>query len=117
MSANVGFRVQVDLGGERPEVRVGAAAHTDDVEHKANESMVGSQRQQYLVDENNMLKVVYDALSVEEVHGGGQPVPVETLCGAQLTSSGWDACDGDDLLEGDYLYNSDDQDDVDVAHE
>lgn len=44
---------------------------TDDVEHKANEAMVGGQRQQYFVHEYDMFEVVYDALSVEEVHGSG----------------------------------------------
>jgi len=44
---------------------------TDDVEHEANEAMMGGQGQQDLVHKYDMFEVVYDALSVEEVHGSG----------------------------------------------
>jgi hypothetical protein len=39
--------------------------------------VVGGQGQQDLVDEQNVLEVVDDALAVEEVHCGAEEVPVE----------------------------------------
>ena len=90
---------------------------TKDVEDEADEAVVGCQRQQHLVDQDDVLEVVDDALAVEEVHGGGQPVPVEALGGAQISRPAGDAGDGDDFLERDDLDGRDDQDDVDVAHE
>lgn len=64
-----------------------------------------------------MLEVVYDALAVEKVHGGGEPVPVEALGGAKVPSTAGHIGNGDDLLEGDDLDGGNDEDDVDVAHE
>lgn len=79
--------------------------------------MVGSQRQQDLVNEDNVLEVVDDALAVEEIHGSSQPVPVQALGGAQGSGATGDVGNGDDLLEGDDLDSGDDEDNVDVAHE
>ena len=90
---------------------------TDNVEHEADEAVVRGQRKQHLVYEDDVLKVVNDALSVQEVHGRGKPVPVQALGGPELAGSGGDARDGDDLLEGDDLDDGDDEDDVYVAHE
>lgn len=90
---------------------------TNNIEHEADEAVVSGQGQQHLVHKDNMLKVVDDALPVQEVHGGGKPVPVQALGGAELAGSGGDARDGDDLLEGDDLDDGDDEDDVYVAHE
>jgi hypothetical protein len=90
---------------------------TKNVEDKADEPVVGGQREEDLVDEDDVLKVVDDALAVEKVHGGGQPVPVEALCGAQVAGAAGHAGDGNDLLERDDLDGRDDEDDVDVAHE
>lgn len=50
---------------------------TNDIEHEANESMMGCERQEYSINENYVLEVVNDALSVEEVHGRPQEIPVE----------------------------------------
>ena len=61
-----------------------------DIEHETDETMVGSKGQEDLVDQDNMLEVVDDALAVEEVHGRTQEIPVECLCEAQLTGSAWD---------------------------
>lgn len=90
---------------------------TDDIKHEADEPVVRGQRQEHLINKDDVLEIVDDTLAVEEVHGGGKPVPVQALGRAELTGSGGDACDGDDLLEGDDLDDGDDEDDVYVAHE
>lgn len=90
---------------------------TKDVQNEADEAVMGGQGQQDLVDQDDVLEIVDDGLAVQEVHGCGQPVPVEALGRAQLASAAGDAGDGDDLFEGDDLDGSDDADDVDVAHE
>lgn len=90
---------------------------TKDIENEADEAVVSRQRQQHLVDEDNVLEVVNDSLAVEEVHCRRKPVPVETLSGAQRAGATGDVGDGDDLLEGNDLDGRDDADDVDVAHE
>lgn len=90
---------------------------TEDIENKAYEAMVGSKRQKHLVDQDDVLEVVDDGLSVEEVHSGGEPVPVEVLGGVERAGSAGDIGDCNDLLEGDDLDNGNDEDDVDVAHE
>lgn len=64
-----------------------------------------------------MLEVVDDTLAVEEIHGRSKEIPVESLCETQLTSSAGNVGDGNDLLEGDDLDGSDDDDDVDVTGE
>lgn len=63
-----------------------------------------------------MLEVVYNTLSVEEVHSRCEPVPIEGFCKSQPASSTRYICDSDDLLEGNDLYASDDGNDVDVSH-
>lgn len=89
----------------------------DDVEHEADEAVVGGEGQQHAVDEHDMLEVVDDGLAVEEVHGGDEPVPVEALGGPQLARAAGHAGDGDDLLERHDLDDGDAGDDVDVARE
>lgn len=79
--------------------------------------MVGSQRKKHLVNKDNVLKVVDDALSIEKVHGGGQKVPVQALGGAQRSSSAGDIGNGNDFLEGYDLDCSDNGNHVNVAHE
>lgn len=53
----------------------------DDVEDEADEAVVGGERQEDAVDEDDVLEVVDDGLAVEEVHGSDEPVPVEALGG------------------------------------
>lgn len=77
--------------------------------------MVGSQREQDAVDEQNVLEVVDDALAIQKVHCGAQKVPVERLCEAQTAGLTGDVCDGNDLLEGHNLDCGDDDDDVEMA--
>lgn len=79
--------------------------------------MVRRQRQENLVNQDNMLEVVYHSLSIQKVHGRSEPIPVEALCRSQLSRLAWDAGDGNDFAKGDDLDGGDDGDDVDVAHE
>ena len=64
-----------------------------------------------------MLKVVYNRLSVEEVHGGSQPVPVDALGRSNGPCSTRDVGDGNNFAERDDLNSSDDDDDINVSHE
>lgn len=90
---------------------------TKDVEDEADEAVVSRQWQQNLVNENNVLEVVDDALAVEKVHGGAEPVPVKALGGAQVAGAAGDVGNSNDLLEGDDLDGGDNEDNVDVTHE
>lgn len=63
---------------------------TGDVEHEANEAVVGSEREENLVDEDDVLEVVNDTLPVEEVHCAAQKVPIQTLCEPQAPGAAWD---------------------------
>lgn len=97
--------------------RVRRVQLTKDVEDEADEAVVGGEREQHLVDENDMLEVVDDALAVKKVHGAGEPIPVETLRGADRARSTGNGGYGDDFLEADNLDGGDDGDDVNVADE
>lgn len=87
------------------------------IKHEADESMVRSKRQQHTIDQHNMLEVVDDTLSIEKVHGGTQEVPVQGLGEAQRSSPAGNVGDGNDLLEGDDLNCSDDDNHIDVTGE
>lgn len=89
---------------------------TEDIEDEADEAVVSGQRQQDLVNQNNVLEVVNDSLAVEEVHGSRQPVPVETLSRSKGAGTAGDVGDGNDLLERDDLYSGNNGNDVDVSH-
>lgn len=104
-------------GLRSPRNRRVSRRHTKDVENEADETVVRRQRQQHLVHENDMLKVVDHALSVEEIHGGGKPVPVQALDGPEVAGAARDVGDGNDLLERYYLDRRNDHQDVDMAHE
>lgn len=79
--------------------------------------MVSRKRKQDLVDEDNVLEVVNDAFSVEEIHGGSQEVPIQALRKSQASGAARDIGNGDNLLEGNDLNSSYDDNDVDVAGE
>lgn len=51
--------------------------HTDNIKHETNETMMGRKRQQNPVNEDDVLEVVDDALSVKKVHGRSQEVPIQ----------------------------------------
>lgn len=79
--------------------------------------MVGSQREQHFVDQNDVLEVIDDGLAVEKVHGASEPVPVEALGRPQRPRTAGDVGNGNNLLEGDDLYSGNNDDHVNVAHE
>lgn len=87
---------------------------TYNVEHEADEPMMCCKRQQHFVDENDMLKVVYHALTIQEVHGRPQEVPIETSRERKIPGSAWHCCNSDDFLKRDDLYGCNDADDVDM---
>ena len=58
------------------QARLNIWEHTHNIEHEANEAVVGSQGQQHLVHQQNMLKVVDDAFSIQEIHRGSQEIPI-----------------------------------------
>jgi len=76
---------------------------TDDIQHKANETVVSCKWQQDLVYEQNMLEVVYYALPIEKVHSRPQKVPIQGSRKPQILSFTRYVCDGDDFLERHYL--------------
>lgn len=76
---------------------------THHVQHEADESMVGCERQKHLVHQQDMLEVVNDTLSVEEVHGRRQEIPIERFCKAQVLLSARNIRNCDDFLKGDDL--------------
>ena len=90
---------------------------TDDVEHEADEAVVGGEWGEHAVDEDDVLEVIDDALAVEEVHGTGQPVPVEALDGLKIASFARDTGDGNNLLKADDLDSGDTGNDVDMPGE
>jgi hypothetical protein len=92
-------------------------APTKDIEKKADETMMGGQRQQHLVHQDDMLEVVNDTFTVQKVHGSRQPVPIQALCRLKVPSSTGNVGDSDHFFEGNDLNGSDDKNDVDVTHE
>jgi hypothetical protein len=87
----------------------------DDVEHKGDEAVVGGQRKQDTVDQQDVLEVIDDAFAVQKVHGGAEKVPVQRLGEAQATGPARHVRNGNDLLEGYDLDGGDYDDDVDVT--
>lgn len=69
------------------------------VEDEADEAMMGGEGKQHAVDEHNVLEVVNDRLSIEKIHGGNKPVPVEALCRTELPGAAGYTGDSNDLLE------------------
>lgn len=90
---------------------------THHIEHKADESMVRSEWQQYAVNQHYVLEVVDDTFPIEKVHGGTQKVPVQSLGKSQRPGSARDVGNGNDLFEGNDLDGGDNDDYVDVSSE
>ena len=42
---------------------------TNNVEHEADEPVMSCKWQQDLVNQHNVLEIIYDTLAIEEVHG------------------------------------------------
>lgn len=90
---------------------------TEDIEHEANEAMMSRKRQQDHIHQQNMLKVVDDAFTVQEVHGCRKKVPIERLARIQALGPAGNVCDSDNLLERNDLNRRDDCDHVYVSRE
>lgn len=69
--------------------------------------MMRRQRQEHLVYQQNMLEIVDDALSVQEVHCRREPVPIQGLGKAEVLLLAGNVGDVNDLFEGDNLNRSD----------
>jgi hypothetical protein len=78
--------------------------------------MMGRKGQKDFVDQYDMLEIVDDTFTVQEIHGGSQPVPVQGFCESKLTGSTGHICDGNDLLEGHNLDSSDNGKNIEMAH-
>lgn len=97
--------------------RVPGVPPTYNIEHEAYESMMGCKWQKHLINQHNMLEVVNHTLPVQEVHCGGQPIPVQRFCEFQSSSPAGNICNCNDLFERDDLNCGHNSNDVDVAHE
>lgn len=93
----------------------GVLAH--DVKGETDESVVVRKRKQHLVNQQNMLEIVDDAFSVQEVHRRRQKVPVQGFGETQVLLLIGDIGDGDNFLERDNLDSGDESDDIDVTGE
>lgn len=91
--------------------------HTDHIKHKADEAVMRRKREQDLVDEDDMLEVVYDTFPVEIVHCRPQKVPIQSFSEPKTPSSTRDVGNSDDFLERYDLDSGDDQNDVYVSGE
>lgn len=69
--------------------------------------MVVRQRKQHLVHKQDVLKVVYHTLSVQEIHGGRQEIPIQRFGEPQVLLLIGDTGDRDDFLERNDLDASD----------
>lgn len=96
---------------------MGLRARTHNIEEKANEAVVSGQRQQHLVNEQDVLEVVDNALSVKEIHGRREEIPVQGLGEAEVLLLAGYIGDGNNFLERDDLDGSNQNDDVDVTGE
>jgi hypothetical protein len=90
---------------------------TNNIEHETDEPVVGCQGQQNAINQQDVLKVIDDALSIEEVHGRSQEIPVQRLGEAQTPGPTRNVGNGNNLLEGYDLDGSDNNDNVDMAGE
>ena len=79
--------------------------------------MVCRERQKNLIHQNDVLEVVDHTLAVQEVHGGSEEVPVESLGEAQTARSRRHICNGNDLLVANNLHGGHDDEHIDVARE
>lgn len=64
--------------------------------------MMGCQGEQDLIYQEDMLEVIDNAFTINEIHGNREEVPVERLCKRQVLLLGRDLSNGDDLFEGYY---------------
>lgn len=53
---------------------------TNNIKSKADKPVMSREWLKNLIDQYNMLEIIYDALAVKEVHRRRQPVPIQGLC-------------------------------------
>lgn len=90
---------------------------THDVESETDKSVVGRERQQNFIHEQNVLEIIDDALSVQEIHGRCEEVPVQGLGEAQVLLLTRHIGDSNDFLEREDLNCSHNANDVNVSGE
>ena len=76
---------------------------------------MGCERKQDFIHEDDMLKVIYYTLPVEEVHSGPKKIPVERSSESQVLRLAWHIGDSDDFFERHDLDPSDDENDVKMS--
>lgn len=90
---------------------------THNIEHERNESMMSCKRQEYSVHQNNVLEVIDNALTVQEVHCDTEEVPVERFREPQTPCSRRNIADRDDFLEAYDLHRCHNDDQVQMPSE
>lgn len=75
------------------------------------------QGKENFIHQQNVLEVVDDALSIEEVHGCREEIPVEGLGEAEVLLLARNVGDGDNFLERNNLNGSHQDDDIDMTGE
>src|ERR1700761_9021565 len=90
---------------------------THNIQHKANKPMMRRKRQQNPINKHNMLKVIDDALSVEEIHRRSQKIPIQGFGETEAFPARRHVGDSDDFFEAHNLNDGDDDQDVDVSGE
>ncbi len=88
---------------------------TNDIKHEADKAVVGCERKQDFIHENNMLKVIYYTLSVEKVHSSPKKIPIERSGKSQVLRLAGHIGDSDDFFKRHNLNPSDDENDVKMA--
>lgn len=89
------------------ELGMSSTTPTHDVKCETDESVVGSQRQENLVYQQDVLEIVYHAFSIQEVHCRREPIPVQGLGEAEILLATGDVGDRDYFLERNNLNGSD----------
>ena len=90
---------------------------TDHIEHEADEAVMGCEYHQDFVNQHDMLEIVYHTLSVEEIHGHPQEIPVERSREPKILRPARDVGNGDDFFEGHNLNCRHDPNHIDVPRE
>ena len=90
---------------------------TNDIKHEADKAVVGCERKQDLVHENNMLEIIYYTLPVEKVHSGPKKIPIERSGESQVLRLAGYIGDSDDFFERHDLNPSDDENDVKMSRQ
>ena len=90
---------------------------TKDVHHEADEAMVCRKWEQDFVDKKNMLEIVDDTFTVEEVHGDGKEVPAEGSGKREISLLARNLGNCNDFFKGYDLDGGDNHQDIDMTSE